>query len=282
MCERDRPLSQLWDDRCAALRHVIFLNLLLKLFLNMCSGQRPWHESLILDHVVRAYLYLGISTRKKVMIIFLSHSLEIVTRTEQDLIARSAILHLWTLFKSHIILLGTTTTPSFTLSIVTSSQVRVGMPLPLQSCCISGLGPEGLQQYLKNHFLSILAGVDATFLPYLWDLLLPQAKLTLNLLQQATINPKISAREYFNGLFDFNKSPLASWAAEFLSTPNPQHTGPGTTEQSKASTLALHWTTTDTTNSWRWRQSRRSSPTWLSSGTPISKYSGIGGWKNHQ
>jgi hypothetical protein len=28
--------------------------------------------------------------------------------------------------------------------IVTSSQVRVGMPLPLLLCCISGLGPEGL------------------------------------------------------------------------------------------------------------------------------------------
>ncbi len=28
--------------------------------------------------------------------------------------------------------------------IVTSSQVRVNMPLPLQLCCISGLGPEGL------------------------------------------------------------------------------------------------------------------------------------------
>jgi hypothetical protein len=34
----------------------------------------------------------------------------------------------------------------------------------------------------KAHFLSILAGVDPTFPPYLWDLLLPQAKLTLNLL----------------------------------------------------------------------------------------------------
>ncbi len=29
--------------------------------------------------------------------------------------------------------------------IVTSSQVRVGTPLPLQLCCISGLGPEGLR-----------------------------------------------------------------------------------------------------------------------------------------
>jgi hypothetical protein len=30
--------------------------------------------------------------------------------------------------------------------IVTSSQIRAGTPLPLQLCCISGLGPEGLLQ----------------------------------------------------------------------------------------------------------------------------------------
>jgi hypothetical protein len=30
--------------------------------------------------------------------------------------------------------------------LVTSSQVRVGTPLPLRLCCISGLGPEGLLQ----------------------------------------------------------------------------------------------------------------------------------------
>jgi hypothetical protein len=35
--------------------------------------------SLILDHVARAYLYLGISTGEKVMILFLSHSLGVVT-----------------------------------------------------------------------------------------------------------------------------------------------------------------------------------------------------------
>ncbi len=34
----------------------------------------------------------------------------------------------------------------------------------------------------KDIFLSILAGVDQSFPPYLWDLLLPQAELTLNLL----------------------------------------------------------------------------------------------------
>jgi hypothetical protein len=34
----------------------------------------------------------------------------------------------------------------------------------------------------KDHFLPILVGVDAAFPPYFWDLLLPQAELTLNLL----------------------------------------------------------------------------------------------------
>jgi hypothetical protein len=35
--------------------------------------------SLILDHIVRAYLYLGINTGEKVMILILSHSLGVVT-----------------------------------------------------------------------------------------------------------------------------------------------------------------------------------------------------------
>jgi hypothetical protein len=60
----------------------------------------------------------------------------------------------------------------------------------------------------KDHFLSILIGVDPSFSPYLWDLLLPQAELTLNLLQQAALNPWISTWEVFNGPFDFNKIPL--------------------------------------------------------------------------
>ncbi len=60
----------------------------------------------------------------------------------------------------------------------------------------------------KDHFLAILANVDSTFPPYLWDLLLPQAELTLNFLHQATLNPRISAWEFFQGPFDFNKTPL--------------------------------------------------------------------------
>jgi hypothetical protein len=60
----------------------------------------------------------------------------------------------------------------------------------------------------KDHFLAILAGVNSAFPPFLWDLLLPQAELTLNLLCRAMLNPRISAWEFFQGLFDFNKTPL--------------------------------------------------------------------------
>jgi hypothetical protein len=75
--------------------------------------------------------------------------------------------------------------------------------------------------HFKNHFLSILASVDTAFPPYLWNLLLPQAKLTVNLLHQATINPKISAWEYFNGPFDFNMTPLAPVGCRVLTHAKP-------------------------------------------------------------
>jgi hypothetical protein len=60
----------------------------------------------------------------------------------------------------------------------------------------------------KDQFLAILAGVNSAFPLYLWDLLHPQAKLTLNLLRQATLNPQLSAWDFFQGPFNFNKMPL--------------------------------------------------------------------------
>jgi hypothetical protein len=60
----------------------------------------------------------------------------------------------------------------------------------------------------KDHFLAILAGINSAFHLCLWDLLLPQAELTLNLLRQAMLNPRISAWEFFQGPLDFNKTSL--------------------------------------------------------------------------
>ncbi len=63
-------------------------------------------------------------------------------------------------------------------------------------------------QTFKSHFISILAGVDPAFPMSLWDRLLPQAVLTLNLLRQANKTPTISAYQYVNGSFDYNAAPL--------------------------------------------------------------------------
>ena len=59
----------------------------------------------------------------------------------------------------------------------------------------------------KSHFLSILAGVAPDFPRNLWDLLLPQAELTLNLLRQATLDPSQSAWAYFNGALNYDATP---------------------------------------------------------------------------
>jgi hypothetical protein len=44
---------------------------------------------------------------------------------------------------------------------------------------------------------------------HLWCRLIPQCTLTLNLLCQSCINPRLSSEAQLNGAFDFNKTPLA-------------------------------------------------------------------------
>ena len=61
----------------------------------------------------------------------------------------------------------------------------------------------------KSHFLSILAGVADDFPLHLWDRLLPQAEITINLLRQSNATPTVSAYAHMNGPFDHNCMPLA-------------------------------------------------------------------------
>jgi hypothetical protein len=64
-------------------------------------------------------------------------------------------------------------------------------------------------QTFKNHFIAGLSTVDKAFPLQLWDDLLQQAQITLNLLRKARINNKLSAYEILEGPFNFNKTPLA-------------------------------------------------------------------------
>jgi hypothetical protein len=60
--------------------HILELTLevILEVILEHVLGIKTM-TSLILDHIATAYLYLGISTGKKVVILLLSHSLGVVT-----------------------------------------------------------------------------------------------------------------------------------------------------------------------------------------------------------
>ena len=61
----------------------------------------------------------------------------------------------------------------------------------------------------KNHFIATLCSTDKDFPLHLWDRLLPQALMTLNLLRGSRINPSLSAWAQVYGAFDYNRTPLA-------------------------------------------------------------------------
>ena len=61
----------------------------------------------------------------------------------------------------------------------------------------------------KSYFLSVLAGVADKFPPSIWDRLLPQTEITLNLLRQSNASPNASAYAHLRGPFDCNTMPLA-------------------------------------------------------------------------
>jgi hypothetical protein len=86
----------------------------------------------------------------------------------------------------------------------------------LKYCTIQLVSPDNHTQNLaeqaiqmfKNHFKAILAGVDDTFPMRLWDKLLPQTVLTLNLHRQSNVAPTVSVYQYVHRNFDYNKMPL--------------------------------------------------------------------------
>jgi hypothetical protein len=87
------------------------------------------------------------------------------------------------------------------------------------------LAAERAIQTFKNHLVAILCGTHPDFPLRLWDRLLPQAQLTLNLLRQSRINPRLSAQAFLNGPFDFNRTPLAPLGTKTLVHEKPKQRG---------------------------------------------------------
>jgi hypothetical protein len=63
-------------------------------------------------------------------------------------------------------------------------------------------------QTFKTHFISILAGVDDKFPLLLWCHLLERTELTLNLLRQSRVAPKILAFAHVHGTHDYMQKPF--------------------------------------------------------------------------
>jgi hypothetical protein len=84
---------------------------------------------------------------------------------------------------------------------------------------------EQATQTFKNHFVAILCATNKQFPLHLWDRLIPQAVLTLNLLRQSRINPKLSAHAQLQGPFDYNATPLAPPGTKLIIHEKPDQRG---------------------------------------------------------
>jgi hypothetical protein len=68
----------------------------------------------------------------------------------------------------------------------------------------------------KEHFVAGLSSVDPSFTLRLWDRLLPQAQITLNLLRTSRLHPQLSAAAHFHGLVDYNKTVFAPQGCKII------------------------------------------------------------------
>jgi hypothetical protein len=96
----------------------------------------------------------------------------------------------------------------------------------------------------KNHFIAGLCSADNDFPIRLWDRLLPQAEITLNLLRASRKNPSISAYEAIHGQFDYNKTPLAPPGCKVIIHKNLVNADHGTHMESWDGTWDQQWNIT--------------------------------------
>jgi hypothetical protein len=73
----------------------------------------------------------------------------------------------------------------------------------------------------KENFVAGLSSVDPTFPLHLWDRLLSQAGITLNLLQTSSLHPQLSAAAHFHGLVDYNKTAFAPPGCNIIAHEKP-------------------------------------------------------------
>jgi hypothetical protein len=73
----------------------------------------------------------------------------------------------------------------------------------------------------KEHFVAGLSSVDPSFPMHLWDRLLPQAEITLDLLWTSRLHPQLSAAAHYHGLVDYNKTAFAPPGCKIIEHEKP-------------------------------------------------------------
>jgi hypothetical protein len=73
----------------------------------------------------------------------------------------------------------------------------------------------------KEHFVAGISSVDPAFPLHLWDRLLLQAEITLNLLRTSRLHPQLSAAAHFHGLVDYNKTAFAPPGCKIIAHEKP-------------------------------------------------------------
>ena len=73
----------------------------------------------------------------------------------------------------------------------------------------------------KNHFIAMLCTTHKDFPLQAWDLLLPQAEVTLNLLRTSHMDTSISAWELVHGKFSFDATPIAPVGTRIVAFEGP-------------------------------------------------------------
>jgi hypothetical protein len=74
----------------------------------------------------------------------------------------------------------------------------------------------------KEQFVAGLSSVDPNFPLHLWDRLLPQAEITLNLLRTSRLHPQLSTAAHFHGLIDYNNTSFALPGCKIIAHDKPE------------------------------------------------------------
>jgi hypothetical protein len=75
----------------------------------------------------------------------------------------------------------------------------------------------------NDHLIAGICSTDKAFPMHLWDRLLPQAVITLNILRISWINPKLSASTHIDGQYDYNRIPMAPPETRIIAHETPNH-----------------------------------------------------------